>query len=175
MFFDYLQVFIPVICLLINLSMQVSIFRYIPKLGLLKSEYIGFVIGLMTFFLFERYLLFSQLGFTKDFFAIFATNFVTYFSLGYCYFHFITLGETARRIRILRELYDSPKGLSVDEILERYNAKEIVEKRIKRLLDNGQIIYKNGKYYIGNPTMVLMAKIIITMKLILLGKRSEFD
>ena len=96
-------------------------------------------------------------------------------SLEYCYFNFINLGETARRIRILRELYDSKKGLSMAEILERYNAKNIVEKRLSRLINHGQIIDKNDKYYIGNPIMLLIARIIVTMKLILLGKKSEFE
>lgn len=95
--------------------------------------------------------------------------------MGYCYFHFINLGETARRIRILRELYDRKEGLSMEEIFKRYNAKEIFERRIARLINNGQIIYKDGKYYIGKPIMLLMAKMIVTMKLILLREKSEFD
>ena len=94
--------------------------------------------------------------------------------MGYCYFNYINLGETARRIRILREIYDSKEGLSMEEILKRYNAKEIIERRIKRLLKNRQIIYKDGKYYIGKPIMLVIAKIIVIMKVILLGKKSEF-
>ena len=36
--------------------------------------------------------------------------------LGYCYFHFVNLGETARRVRIVRELWqseDNRVGLTV--------------------------------------------------------------
>jgi len=61
------------------------------------------------------------------------------------------------------------------EILSRYNAKSVVEMRIRRLINSGQITYNNGRYYIGSPVLLLMAKIIITMKLIILGKKSEFD
>ena len=106
---------------------------------------------------------------------MFSANFIIYASLGYCYFHFINLGETARRIRILREIYDSKDGLTMEEILQKYNSKEIVDKRIGRLINNGQVLYKNGRYYIGNPTMLIITKIIVAMKLLLLGRRSEFD
>jgi len=100
---------------------------------------------------------------------------ITYCTLSYCYFHFVNLGETARRIRIIRELYDSKNGLTMEEILERYDAGDIIEKRIGRLLNNGQIIYKEGKYFAGNSTMLLMNRAMVLMKLVVLGKRSEFD
>jgi hypothetical protein len=110
----------------------------------------------------------------ENIFSAFANAF-TYSALGYCYFHFINLGETARRIRILRELYDSKNGLSKDEILSKYNAHQIISKRIERLVNNGQIIFKDGRYYIGHPMMLLIAKIIVMMKCMVLGKKSEFD
>lgn len=166
---------IPIISFIVNVLGQVIIARYLSRWGLLKSLFLGFILGIICICILEFYIYLSSSSSPENFLAIAASNLITYSCLGYCYFNFITLGETARRIRILRELYDSPKGLSTDEILERYNAREIVEKRIKRLLSNGQVIYKNGKYYIGNSIMALIAKIIITMKLILLGKRSEFD
>jgi hypothetical protein len=70
---------------------------------------------------------------------------------------------------------ESNNGLSGKEILERYNAKEIIEKRLSRLLKSRQIIHKNRKYYIGNPIMLFAASIIIFLKLFILGRRSEFD
>lgn len=96
-------------------------------------------------------------------------------ALSYCYFVFINLGETARRIRILKEVLDAPEGLSLEEILRRYNANEIIERRLQRLLVNGQIIIRDDKYYIGKPLMLWMAKIVVAFKFILLGKKSEFD
>jgi hypothetical protein len=99
----------------------------------------------------------------------------SYSALGYCYFHFVNLGETARRIRLLRELSESKNGLSVNEILERYNAKEIIENRLNRLLKSGQVVYKNNRYYIGKPVMLFMSKMILFAKRFILGKSSEFD
>ena len=102
-------------------------------------------------------------------------NLLIYAALGYCDVHFINLGETARRIRILRELYETPEGLSQEEILKHYNAKHVVDMRLRRLLGNGQIIERQGRYYIGSPVMLFIAKSITALKFVILGKRSEFD
>lgn len=175
MSYSYLQVFNSVLGLMINVLVQVLCFRFIRGLGLLKSVFIGFFAGFISVLIIEFYIFFSISTFFTDFFMLLIVNSIFYASLGYCYFHFINLGETARRIRILGEIYDSKDGLSLEDILQRYNAKEIVEKRISRLLNNGQVILKNGRYYIGNPIMLMINRIIVAMKLMLLGKRSEFD
>lgn len=75
----------------------------------------------------------------------------------------------------MRELYDSRGGLTMDELLKRYNATDIFAVRIKRLLANRQLIYKDGRYYIGSPVMLLMSKIIVALKQLLFSKTSEFD
>ena len=175
MFYSYLQVINPVFGLAVNVLVQLISFRFILKSGLLKTVFLGFFAGLFFVLMIESYIFLATSAPFNDFFMKLIANFIAYASLGYCYFHFINLGETARRIRILREIYDSKDGLSMEDILQRYNAKEIVEKRIGRLLNNGQVLFKNGKYYIGNPTLLMMSRIIVAMKLMLLGKRSEFE
>lgn len=175
MFFNYFQVFIAPICLLINVLSQLAIFRTCPKLGLLKSELLGFVIGSLAVFLFEFYIFLIQIQSIKYFTALLFVNAITYLSLSSCYFHFVNLGETSRRIRILRELYDSKEGLSIEEILNLYNAKEIIERRIIRLSNTNQILVKNNKYYINRPIMLLIAKIITIMKIIIIGRDNEFN
>ena len=172
---SYLEVLSPVIGLVINVLFQVLGVRYIANIGLLKSIFLGFAVGLFSVITLEAYGFFTMSKSEQDFIAIIIVNLVTYSALGYCYFHFLNLGETARRIRIVRELYDSEGGLSLDGILARYSALDIVQKRVERLLNNRQIIEKDGRYYIGNPVMLMMAKIIVAMKLIFLGKESEFD
>lgn len=172
---SYLEVLFPVIGLVINILFQVLGFRYIANIGLLKSIFLGFAVGLFSVITLETYGFFTMSKSEQDFIAIIIVNLMTYSALGYCYFHFVNLGETARRIRIMRELYDSEGGLSLGGILARYSAPDIVYKRVERLLNNGQISEKNGRYYVGSPVMLIMAKIMVAMKLIFLGKKSEFD
>ena len=154
---------------------QVITYRILLSSFLLKSIYAGFAAGFIYVAFYECYIFFTITTPLKQFFPVLMVNLLTYTSLGYCYFHFINLGVTARRVRILIELHESNKGLSTKEILSRYNARYIVEMRIRRLINSGQVIYSNGRYYIDSPVLLLMAKTIITMKLILLGKKSEFD
>ena len=175
MFYSYLQVLIPVLGLMINVIVQVICSRFIQRLGLLKTVFLGFFVGMLSVLIIEFCIFFATSVHFTDFFMMFAANFITYASLGYCYFHFINLGETARRIRILREIYDSKDGLSMEEILQRYNSKEIVDKRLSRLINNGQVLYKNERYYISSPIMLMITTVIVAMKLLLLGRRSEFD
>ena len=96
---------------------------------------------------------------------------ITYASLGYCYFHFIVLCVTAIRIRILQEIFENEIGLTDKEILKIYDAESMIEMRIKRLEKNGQVVYKSGRYYLNSITMLIIAKIITTMRVIVIGKR----
>ncbi len=170
MFNNYLDVFIPIIALALNVLSQVISSRCFSKMGLLNSIISGFIIGSFSLFLLELYIFLKELILIKEFIAIFIVHLLTYVLLGYCYFHFLNLGETARRIRILRELKDSPEGLSLKDILTRYNAKEIVERRLLRLARNGQVRLKSNKYYIAGPTILLAARFLAALKYILLKR-----
>lgn len=171
-FYSFFNVLIPVAGLAANVLTQVLSFRYAPQKALLKSICLGFATGLLTTIALEikLYDALSLAGF-----ASLATNIIIYSTLAYCYFHFLNLGETARRIRIVRELHDSPDGLSMDEILKRYNSRDMVNLRISRLVNNGQIVLRDGSYFIGKPIMLWMARTILLMKRILLGKTGTFE
>jgi len=158
-----LQLFIPIFGLGINIAAQLLSHKRIIGLGLLKSEYLGFTLGFLLITLSELYLDTSL--------SLLIANLIIYTSLGFCYFTFVNLGETSRRVRILRELAGCLDGLTAEGILQRYNAREVTQRRIGRLINNGQVRFRDGKYYIGNSTVLLMAKVIERIKLIVLGER----
>jgi hypothetical protein len=168
------HVFFPIISFGLNIIYQIVLSRYL-KTGVLKSIIGGFILGTVILLTLELYYFFKTHGLFINRLSLSFTNFIIYAALGYGYFHFINLGETARRIRILRELFESKGGLSMQELLERYNAKEIIEKRLERLLKNGQIILRDNRYYIGKPFMLWASKMIIFLKSLILGRKSEFD
>ena len=161
----YFPIFIPIFSLCFNIFIQVFSYKYILRKRLLLSEYLGYACGLILLFIFH----FGISG------ALFFVNLIIYACFSYCYFNFINMGETARRIRILRELYDSPAGLSKEEIFRCYSARDILLIRINRLTNNGQIILRDCKYHIASPVMLLISRAIVLMKLIILGEKSEFD
>jgi hypothetical protein len=169
-----LHFLIPLAGLAVNVLVQLLSVRLVPGLGILKSVFTGFAVGGIGVLAGESYLFIYHQTPINEAFPMIIANLIIYGALGYCYFHFINLCITARRIRIIRELYTSSKGLTLNELLQRYNARDMIDKRLERLLSSGQIVYKDGKYHIGRPVMLLMSRTIVAMKLFILGKKSEF-
>lgn len=165
----YLQAVYAVIGLLLNMLVQLSA-RY-ANVRLLISIYFGFAAGLISIGLFETSIYLVSPASGIEFLANLLSNTIIYFALSFCYFNLITLGETARRIRLMVELDESGTGLLLPEILQRYNAKKVVDLRLDRLLNNGEVTYKNNRYFIGNSIMLQIGKIYIIAKLILFGKK----
>jgi hypothetical protein len=54
--------------------------------------------------------------------------------------------ESSIRIRLIRELYEHPEGLSWKQILQQYNSCMILTIRLERLLSSGDILY-DGQCY----------------------------
>ena len=169
----YLHISSPVVALLINVVTQVVGFRYVKGWGLLGWVFGGFVAGIAALLLIEMGYAFTAESGVLESMGEITLSAMTYTALGYCYFHFINLGETARRIRILIELLESGDGLTRNEILERYDASHIVNVRLQRMINKKQIIVHNDRYYIGKPIMLYMARAIVMMKLVLLRRRGE--
>lgn len=164
--------FLPVFCLCFNCAAQVLVFRLHNKL--LNSVIWGFCAGFLALSIFDILAAAGVQGaLPPGLTGIFLVQALTYLCLGYCYFHFLNLTETARRIRIMRELRENPQGLALNELLARYNARQILERRISRLIDNGQVRGQGGRLFTGRPVIFWMAKIMVFMKLVLLNKRPD--
>ena len=175
MYEQALQVFAPILGMTVNVLTQILSFRIKVNLSLLRSIYLGFFCGLLTMIVFDLAIMIHNESSLNYFIGIFLVNLIIYGSLGYCYFNFNNLGETARRIRLLREIYDSKEGLTSVELVDLYSGKEVLSRRIERLLKNNQVILRDNKYLIGNPSILWIANIIIFLKVMVLGKKTEFD
>jgi hypothetical protein len=98
---------------------------------------------------------------------------VTFTCFAYCYFHFINIGESSVRVRILYELKTSSKGyLTGAEIYAAYSAKDILKSRFQRLSRDGHILEKDGTYYLHRSFLLPLAKTFQVLKVIFIGKRS---
>lgn len=158
---DLSATFIPIAALAINAVAQLLFCR--AGAGLLRSIKAGFAFGLAGLALLHEY---SPQG--TD---VLAANTLIYITLSYCYFHFLNLGETARRIRLLRELRSNPDGMTAADMLTAYNAKSIVEARLGRLLRSGQVEKgADGRLRIKNAHLLASAKLLRLLKKLFLGK-----
>ena len=63
---------------------------------------------------------------------------LVYNSFSYVYFHFFNMSETARRIRILIQLYEN-NSISIDQLKNEYNSGDMINSRLERLLKMGEI------------------------------------
>ena len=98
-----------------------------------------------------------------------------YASFCYVYFHWNNMGETARRIRMLRELAAAPEGLTFEDMVRRYSAREILERRLERLSAAGQIRETGGRLVLTSATVLLSARLVGLAKQIVFGGRSELE
>lgn len=170
----YLAMALPAVGLFGNVAVQIAWMRLFRSPSLLHSVYGGFFAGAAAVLALQA----GAIGkgasgehFTGDL----AANLLIYGLLGYDYFHFINLGETGRRVRLVRELFEAPGGLTLEEIRLRYNASEMVRRRLGRLVRSGQVVLENGNYRIGSPVMASISRFIRAMKIMILGRASEFD
>jgi len=170
-----LHLMAPILGLFVNTLVQILAYRLIKSVSLLKTVVLGFVIGFATVMACGMAWYQTAMPDVMELMGQSALNLLTYVALGYCYFHFINLGETARRIRILRELRESKDGLTLEEILERYNALEIIKARLQRMQNNKQIVLRLERYFIAKPSLLYIAKTIALLKWVLLNRQSEFD
>lgn len=165
MFNEALRFAIPLVGLFLNSVSQVITFRAQRRKSLLSSVLSGFLAGTAGLFFLEMFL-----GDKAD---IAAGNALTYILLSYGYFHFLNLGETSRRIRLSREIAESAGGLARAEILARYSTDEIIRRRLGRLMESGQIVSKDGRFYINSLVMLSAAKIIAGLRFVLLGRSDK--
>lgn len=96
---------------------------------------------------------------TRDLVAGIIYFLIIYSSLAYCYFHVFNMSETARRIRILNEIYKA-RGLKISELKSFYNANAMLSNRLERLISLRQIRMSGEKYVIGSHLLYYTARVI---------------
>jgi hypothetical protein len=103
------------------------------------------------------------------------TSVLAYLGFAYCYvIGFFNIGESARRIRLLIELYAAgPRGLTVPEVLTVYNAQMVLDARLHRLLSSGQIVERGGRYFLRRRVLLHGAHALVVLKILLLRRRAE--
>ena len=162
---------IATLAVIANMAAQIAAYRLLRSAGrLFKSQLAGALVGAVVLaVLLGR-------GAAGRFSADIATaDALLYASFCYVYFHWNNMGETARRIRMLRELAGAPGGLSFDELVRRYSAREILERRLERLAAAGQIRETDGRLVLTSRTVLLSARLVGLAKQIIFGGRSELD
>ena len=171
---DFPIILAPVAALATNVISQVLVVRLQKGRHFLRSLATGFLIGALTLAGLE--ILFQNAtGGAFSFWQSVAVNLPLYAGLSYCYFHFANLGQSSIRIRIYSEIAKESDGVGILHILTDYDENRLIQMRLQRLIESGDIKEKDGSYFIGRARLVLIAKLIFAAKRFILGRKSEFE
>jgi len=107
----------------------------------------------------------------KIFVALFYC-FIVYTLLSYTYFHFFNMSETARRIKILYEIYRAG-SLTKKEMASVYSASDMINIRLKRLVSMRQLKYTDGFFSLEKKTLYWAGLILVLWREILGLKRGS--
>lgn len=140
----------------------------------MRAIFLGFGVGLLVFLAGEAVRFVAAPVSVVDSAICLAGDTMLYGCASFLFFNFINAGESAIRIRILRELSAAGRTLPEADLLEAYNDGEILETRLSRMLGNGQLELVDGRYRLRSHTLVRMAYFFLTLKWVLLRRSSEF-
>ncbi len=131
-----------------------------PQMALVKLILllnIPLLMGVGAIFIFERFSIAEGI-------LMLLYSFMIYNALGYAYFHFFNMSETARRIRILIHIA-SQGQVTLSELEKKYTPAHMVSNRLARLVQMGQI-KKNADdiYLLKSARLLLIAKCIKALR-----------
>jgi len=123
-----------------------------PQLDVLKSIAVSYMpVSLLLWFF-----VFRSMSAASDIVTASVYCFVVCSSVAYTYFHFFNTSETARRIRILYEIYRTGM-LHLSDILGLYRTIDVISLRLERLLAMNQLSFEDGCYRISGRTLYYAA------------------
>ncbi len=134
----------------------------------LTALVIAAIPGLLAAALLHRRVL--GLSTTAESLSLATVNLLTYLCLAWCYFHFINIMVASLRIRLIREIA-AAGSLSQSDILECYDARAVVDRRLERLLAGGHLARRaDGRLAVGSPFFLVIFDIFQMLKVAVLGR-----
>ena len=172
--FPYLWILAPVGALAVNVVAQILLFRATRGTRFMRTIVLGFLagLGMLAVLSIARAVLDAVSFF--DLANALLVDGPVYGALSYCYYNFVQLGQTSVRIRLYTEIAARPGGMGVGDIARLYNEEALMQLRLQRLVESGDIEQRGGRYFIGRRRLVWVADIIFAAKRFLLGRESEF-
>ena len=163
----------PLVALIVNSMIQLLGVRY-RIFGYVKSVFSGFLLGFIILIIIQSFCYLNGELSHHEYAGLILVNILIYGFMSLCYFAYMNLGVTSLRIRMLKELSDSPKGLIKEEILQRYNSRKIISVRIERLMQKNQIRYENERYVLSKKMLFLIARFLESTRNLYFGKKDAF-
>ena len=172
---SYCTVLGPIVAMALNVLVQIILMRLRGGMQFLRAVIESFIFGLGGLLLMETFLLCSKVNTGENIPTVLLVNIPTYIALSYCSFNFANLGQSSIRIRIYSEIAATPNGIQIEQIAKEYNEQSLIQMRLLRLTESGDLVLKNGFYQIGRQRFIQISNFIFMLKKFILGKVSEFE
>jgi hypothetical protein len=169
------SLFSPIAALAINMAVQIVGFRLRRGSHFFRSVMEGFFLGALALLIIESLLIIGDETRSDGVTMALLVNLPTYLALSYCYYSFVQLGQTSIRLRMYSEIASRAAGVTIAEMEREYDESALTDMRVQRLIESGDILEKEGRYFIGRRRLLLVVHIIFAAKHILLGKKSEVE
>ena len=90
------------------------------------------------------------------------------------FLNFVQAMESSIRVNLLREMRTSGGSMSRAQLESRYNDARLVKLRLERLIAGGAVVESDGRLKVTSPASLRLARVFRLLKMMLLGKQSEF-
>jgi putative flippase GtrA len=171
--YDWLLLPVLVAGLLVNGGLQVLSCRL--GRGWISSFFAGFAAGLAATVAGVLWLTVPAGLAGIETLALVASAALAYGACGFFYFNIVNGRKSALRVRLLRELRESPAGLSAAEVLERYRPDEMFTTRLGRMVAHRQALEVRGRLHVRHGAVWMIMRAMTALKLLIFGARSEFE
>jgi hypothetical protein len=172
---DYCSLLSPIVALAVNVSVQLAMVRARRGSQFFRSIIQGFLGGGVALVIIEALLL-AWRGVSGEALAFsLLVTVPTYAAMAYCYMGLATMGQTSIRIRLYSELLAARGGMRVQDFERIHDEETFLATRLRRLTESGDLVEKEGRLFLRRRRLLYIANILVAGKLILLGRKSEFE
>lgn len=159
----------PLVGLAASMVAQVVVHLLLPRKPIVVSYAAGFLCGaivsLLTLSAFQ-----VALGWADAVVCL-----LTFGGLNYCYSNFVNLNFTSLRIRLLKELMAAGGRESITEIARQYGSDAILQRRLARLVEWGQLCESGGRFTAIEGSFLRLAQFFTVLKKVALGRGFRYE
>jgi hypothetical protein len=165
----------PIIAVAFNALTQILAFRMRRGDQYFRSIVEGIGAGFLVLIPFECFLFVRSISPWSVVLDALLVDVPIYLALSYCFYSFVQLGQTSIRIRMFSEIASHPDGITIAEMQRQYSDESLLRVRLRRLVEGGDLIEREGRYFVGRKRFLHVANALFAAKRILLGKASQFQ
>lgn len=169
----FLLLLAPAAGLAADVVLQAVLSRFVSGEANLRVQFISLGAGLLLTALLLYFLHSGSRLVPMDNIGYALVHLLTYACFGFIFFNMISANISSLRVRMLKEyLARGPAPLADAELYAKYPAADMVSARLARLEAGGQILARDGRYYLRGRGVAMIGAFFAGLRSLLLGNRA---